>query len=500
LLGYIDRDSYSQIFRINEDLWVLIVALFSILFPLATIALILKEERKAKVSKKRKEPIPSTPYQCLLHAVSVIKWCIPVCSVCIIALATLAVFARDELIYRVYDMEITIRNSGPFLVRGLLFMYIFALIIFLFAFKEINMPYRKLHDTIVDSMNRGTLKKDTSSTYRSVLKRLADKLGLNPPTLLIAKKFEDWMPSVSFALAGPKEDVSIVIDEDYLSSLSKKELESILAHELWHIKAGYTEFLLTVYERGFALYFLGTALFFVCGIMSIFAVMLASGTIPWPYLLTDEFGMPMPLLSNPVLFVISAFPEVFGNLLIIRSLVIDPKLFMFMATDPVIEEYFADSMSGLTTEEPHALISGILKEFNASMPSTVSVNITEYSNMLQPSLLKGVRLPTLRDRIKNAFFINDLLKNEWSLQFEKGLKGFSLHDFFGFSLSLYFSPFSRTIDQMSKEKIKRIYNFIVLNSQNFNLRKCSQGTDSSLCECFAVLACLLMVKRIRQSS
>jgi Zn-dependent protease with chaperone function len=483
---------------VNEDLWVLIVTFFSILYPLVTILLILREERKRKISKRREEPIPSAPYQYFLHAVSVIKWCIPVCTACMIVLAALAVFAQDELIYQAYDMEITVRNSGPFLVRGLLFAYIFTLIIFLFAFKEINMPYRKLRNTVVDSISRGVLKKDTNSTYTSVLKRLAGKLGLNPPTLFIAKEFESR--SHAFVLAGPKEDSGIVVDEKYLCSLSKKELESVFAHELWHIKADYTEFLLTVYERGFALYFLGIALFFICGIMSVFAVMLASGTIPWPFLLTDEFGMPMPLLSNPVLFAVSAFPEVFGSLLIVRSLVVSPRLFMFMAIDPMIEEYYADSMSALTTGQPKTVVSAILKEFSVSTLPTAPVGLIEYSDMLRPVLFKKVKSSAFRNRIKNAFFIDDLLKNELNLQVEKGLSGFSLSDFFGFSLNLYFSPFSRMLGQINEEKIKRIYSFIILNSRNFNLRECAKETDSSLTECFAVLACLFMAKRIRQTS
>lgn len=504
LLGYLKRDSFSEIFKLNEDTWVLIVVLFSIFYPLFTIPLILKEERDLKTHKKTEEPIPSGPYQHILHAISVMKWCIPICIASIIALGSLAFFARDELVYQVNGFEITIRTTGLLLVRGFLVVYILNLVVFLFAFKEINMPYRKSLQAVNDSMNRGTLKEDSNPKNTLALKRLADRLGLDPPTLLIAEKLENRMSGGSVVLAGPKEEVRVEIEKSYLHSLSKDELESVFAHELWHVKAEYTELLLTAYERGYFLYWIGLALFFSFGIMSTIAAMLASSTIPWPFLLTNEYGLPMPLITNPVLFIISAFPELLGSLLTVRSLVVKPRLFGFMADDPAIEEYFADCMSALTTQQPKELASAILKatlvtqqpsEFNISTLPMITVSLSEYSSMLQPRLL-NTKYPGPKNRAKNAFFMDDILENQLKFQVERDLKRFSLSDFFGYNFKLYFSPFSRMLGQMDKLKIKRIYDFIIANQKDFNLRQCAERTDSSLNECFCVFACLLVAKRI----
>jgi Zn-dependent protease with chaperone function len=508
LLGFLKRDSFSEIFKLNEDMWVLIVVLFSVFYPLFTIPLILKEERDLETHKKTEERIPSSPYQHILHAISVMRWCIPICIASVIALGSLAFFARDELVYQVNGFEITIRTTGLLLVRGFLVVYVLNLAIFLFAFKEINTPYMKSLKAVNDSLNRGTLKEDSNPTNTLALKRLADRLGLNSPTLFIAEKLENKMSGGTIILASPKEEVRVIIEKNYLHSLSKNELESVFAHELWHAKAEYTELLLTTYERGYFLYWLGLALFFSFGIMSTLAAMLASSTIPWPFLLTNEYGLPMPLITNPVLFIMSAFPELLGSLLTVRSLVVRPRLFGFMADDPAIEEYFADSMSALTTQQPKELASAILKatldaqqpsEFSISTLPMTTVSLSEYSSMLQPRLL-NTKYPGPKNRAKNAFFMHDILENQLEFRVEKDLKRFSLSDFFGYNFKLYFSPFSRMLGQMDKRKIKRIYDFIVSNQRDFNLKKCAKETDSSLEECFAVFVCLLMAKRIVPAS
>jgi hypothetical protein len=60
------------------------------------------------------------------------------------------------------------------------------------------------------------------------------------------------------------------------------------------------------------------------------------------------------------------------------------------------------------------------------------------------------------------------------LEIKKPLKGFSA---FNISLNPFFlfSPFGRRLRRMKKEDIKAVYDYIALNSNNFNVKDCSNA-------------------------
>jgi hypothetical protein len=63
------------------------------------------------------------------------------------------------------------------------------------------------------------------------------------------------------------------------------------------------------------------------------------------------------------------------------------------------------------------------------------------------------------------------------LEIKKPLKGFSA---FNISLNPFFlfSPFGRRLRRMKKEDIKAVYDYIALNSNNFNVKDCSNVLKS----------------------
>jgi hypothetical protein len=94
-------------------------------------------------------------------------------------------------------------------------------------------------------------------------------------------------------------------------------------------------------------------------------------------------------------------------------------------------------------------------------------------------------------RIKFLKLIDKLINEKVSLEIKKPLKKFSalnisLNPFF------LFSPFGRRLRRMKKEDIRAMYDYIALNSNNFNAKDCSNALKIQEEDVISVFISLLM--------
>lgn len=465
--------------------------------------LVFKKHKKQK-EKTEKKP-PSTPYEHLAHIYKHSKLALTVCIVSVISLIPLLALMQDvEVIQISESMETTLTSNSPMIMRIIFLGYTISI----FAFYYASVKIRKVMQTPVMRLYRQfrdeTLLVDNNITDSQILNDIAEKLELEvKPRLLLTQE------DIPHIFGKREQETILVMSKKDFGSLEQDELEATLTHELWHAKSDIQiRFLEQIEIDPILVYYFAIVLLWVEGFFGLVQLAFATSTIAWPFriLISEWYPVPTPFLANPVMFALSAIPHLFSCLVVVSGLSLGLGLLKYAAFSFEQEEYYTDAMTLLTTKELIPLVCGIrrdekglrscnrkfIKEYYISSEE-FSMNLSEYQRMLEPAIRKKISGSAYSNkRIKQAILINKLISGYTSLRVRRKMMSFSSFSFFGLKFKLYFSPYARALDNVEKDIAKKIYEYIILHGEKFNLPECAESTESRLTDTFTVFVCLLM--------
>jgi Zn-dependent protease with chaperone function len=337
--------------------------------------------------------------------------------------------------------------------------YSFILLALLFAFIILSLfiarKFWKMYKKPIDVLLKGIDYEEEKELEKRIMV-LAKKFGVNPPRCFVTSSNKVNVLSAAM----DKKENFIIFSKSVLNSLEKEEIDSVILHELWHIKNDIKE----VTRSSLAF-----------GDFTLMLLFSSSPLIAFLYLFNPDLGLHVvDFFVFSILYSISYYLLLFTDVATISSYY------------PEYREYDADLASSLITRDASLLISAlkkmILLKFVESkflalqfFAQNKNLEIKSWKEVLKTKLAYPwikYQHPSPFLRIKFLKLIDRLINEKVSLEIKKPLKKFSA---FNISLNPFFlfSPFGKRLRRMKKEDIKAVYDYIALNSNNFNAKDCS---------------------------
>jgi len=361
-------------------------------------------------------------------------------------------------------------NPSSFVLFALLI--VFVLVCSTTARKFWKM-YKRPIDVILEGIDYAQDKKTESA-----VRRLAGKLNVKPPKVFVTNSPR---LNVLSAAMNPLE-IFMIFAKSVVDSLDKDELESVVLHELWHIKTDVREVTRSALAFG-------------------------------------DFTVMVPLATSPMMVFFYFFDPAFIGLHMVdffAFLMFYLFFYYFLlfidvssllgSIYPEYREYDADVASSLVTRKPGSLIS-VLKQLillkfveskflalQFSAHGKDDLQVKRWKDLFRTKLAYPwvkYQHPSPFLRIKFLKLLDRLINKEVVLEIKRPLKRFSVFEISRNPLAL-FSPFGRRLRHLEKEKIKEVYDYMKNNSGSFDIRSCSKAKGIDEHDVLAIFSFLLM--------
>jgi len=305
------------------------------------------------------------------------------------------------------------------------------------------------------------------SRIKDLTQRMAQRMKIAAPMVVVVDQAKE--PSVESYV--PSTDrASIVICKDVLEILSEEEIESVFAHEIFHIKSDVSHF---VYRRTFK----GEKMFWIFPFFLFFLIAIIQGPtllLLFPLTVLDVY-FPVAFELFWIMLALQFFGLILVALYALQSLKI-PNMAVFY---PDVFQYGADSFAALETGKTFALSTALMKiDFLRggrkldSQTAIASVkkfhtkeSLSKLSKELRPSLFGKIKLDT---RIRVLSLMHALLFGEVKFTFKRTLKVDKIQSE-GFHL--YNNPFEERVKTMKTQELATLMRHLSMAKQGLNLKK-----------------------------
>ncbi|MGQ9469214.1 MAG: M48 family metallopeptidase [Nitrososphaerales archaeon] len=359
-------------------------------------------------------------------------------------------------------------SPTPFSILTLFILYSMCLVILILATKRFHQSYTKPMEVILKGIDHSPEDGEISKLVNELSKRLE----VNPPKVFVANS--ERVTALS-AKMNPKEDF-LLLSNRLIKQLSLDELKAVIAHELCHIKTDVEE--VTRSAIGFSRYLAEYPLLLSSSLLALLA----------SYFFFDVFSKEayFPYFFVDLMFLCALYLTLYLAALFLNLNVLFGSLY------PNLRELDADLISSLITRKPKALIAALktlilMKMVNVRFPSLQffkpfkkEAKIKKWKDIFQsepwiaPPWVAYIHPSPLR-RIRFLKLLDKLMNDKVSLKINKPLRKFSALEIFWPNFLLLWSPWGRRLRKMEGEEIKAVYDYMRLNSGNFNLSGCARG-------------------------
>lgn len=386
-------------------------------------------------------------------------------------------FENINLHYGTYLLftQQTILNEKQNLFLILLILIIMLIIQLVYLYRT----YLRTFEPLRYILNKTKSKKSKDTWIVDTTQKLSKKLEVEPPDIYLSDLADIGIVSASI---GSKN--IIVASKKIFETLNKSELESIIAHELWHIKTDMEEITRIAFFTSISpnLSYQVAPLFLV-------------GLFIIGFFKSSLFILLIDLFILILLF--NVFLVTFGTW---------GKYTAFGALLPEYREFEADFMSALIIKKPEALASAIKKIIHMSIvnvmqnveaPSFISQAIPDrrrekkWNDLVKPSwklVWRYYYQPNPYYRIKMLELVDKLLKNHVDIKIKKQQKNISKFSLLFPNFILLGSNFARRIND---ENLKKFYSYLRANP-SFNLVKASISLEIPESETLSMFTMFLM--------
>jgi hypothetical protein len=475
----------------------MVIYFLFLIHPLYLITTIIRELRKNYDIFQN--IIISTPYDYLFSVYKHSKAGYLSCVLGGISLIPFIILSkRVEVLHRL-GRETTIINNAPIALYLALILYILGIFFFYYSRIETGKIVTTPIADLFKQLNKGSINFENFIENNELLNSIAKRIGLEiTPKLILTDMQTKW------AFGKTERDSIILISKKDFHYSEPDELETILTHELWHLKSDIESRILSEVEKQFIYFYIGYVTLFLGIIISLISLLLATSTISWPFRLYILGVWPQSILGNPVMYIYSAIPHCFcGLVFYILSPTFETEFFKYSYFNLEQEEYFIDAMTLLTTKKLLALVYAILRDDKVSQLDNIkliknyyldspafSITLSEFKKIIDPKFIK--KGYSITNRVKQAILIDKLLRDHVELKIRRNISNFKLFNIFRFNISIYSSTYARFFNNIEKEKVKELYAYIRNHNKKFNLIECSNTINLGLNDGFIVFACLLL--------
>lgn len=341
------------------------------------------------------------------------------------------------------------------------FLAVFLLCAFIIGLKGSYLTFFKPGKLVLKGINYEVEK----SKISKIVEKLSVKLKVKPPKVFITTSNKI---NVLSACLNRKDDF-ILISKRASEVLDEDEIESVVAHELWHIKndvreatrgcVAFHRHLLLLYSCVFSVVY--------CGIFS--EVLVLKGFVD---LVVD---MAFFSIAYVVLYVVAVAWDrnaTLGNL---------------FSED---REFFADVCSSIITKKPKAMISAIRKFILAKFLEVKLASLQFFTPFNKEIKVKSWREvltkphhrltwslyshPSLKSRIKLLKLVDRSINGKISIKINKSLSRFSPLRIYWPNILLLWSVWGRMLRKPKQEEIKAVYDYGRVYQDNFNFSECAK--------------------------
>jgi Zn-dependent protease with chaperone function len=394
----------------------------------------------------------------------------------------ITLFIINKIIFKELDLQIFILSLEAFMVAFLaaklaylvlfmrlessfyatIFLTLFLLFAFIMGFRGSYLTFFKPGKLVLNGIDY----EEEKGKISKIVQNLSSKLEVKQPKVFITSSNKI---NVLSAALNRKEDF-ILISKRASEFLDDEELESVIAHELWHIKndvreatqgcVAFHRHLSLLYSQVFSIIYI--AIFSEVFILKGFADLVVD--------------LAFFIIAYVVLYVVAVAWDrnaTLGNL---------------FSED---REFFADICSSIITEKPRAMISAIRKFILAKFLEAKLASLQFFSPLDKEVKVKSWREvltkphhrivwglyahPSLKSRIRILKLTDRLINGKVSLKVSTSPKRFSALRIYWPNFFLLWSVWGRRLRRISEEKIKAVYDYMELNSNNFNLIGCAKA-------------------------
>lgn len=360
-----------------------------------------------------------------------------------------------------------------YIIFSLIFAFLPILIFLVYrSFTVYKTPMRIL----LRGINIRPLKEEDKTGLEDLTKQLSEEIEVENPTILVTNSNK-----VNILSASESPDRSIILVSDHvLNSLNLEELESVFAHELWHIKTDLKE--VTRSSLNFGYYLVVP--------QDIFAALIA---------VYIRFFSGIIFVID-ILFFVLLYTIIYASCFYLERSAFLGSFF----TD--LREIDADCVSAVVTKNPLNLISAMrnlvllkIQDINNRALALYFYNPlakekeegNTWNDIVQPSRTSvwSYQHPPLSNRIKLLRLMNEALHNKLQIELKTDFKDLSWP-----RPLLLLSPFGKRVGKMSRDEIYRIYKYMRDNTERFNLERCAEELKIPEIQVLTVFMLFLMRK------